>query len=81
MTLLAAAPDPLLPEGREIAWGSILVVIGVLAFGLQIYAAVKAFRAGDNGWGTGIVVSMIVPFGFVLAIAYLMQRRSATSHG
>ncbi|HVE94883.1 MAG TPA: hypothetical protein VNB24_08195 [Acidimicrobiales bacterium] len=53
----------------------IIVPFIILAFVLPIYAAVKAFQAGENGWGIGIVLGMLVPLGFVLAIVYLVQRR------
>ena len=40
---------------------------------LPIYAAIRAFNNQDSGWGIGILIGMLVPFGFVLAIVYLAQ--------
>jgi hypothetical protein len=57
----------------------ILVILGA-SFLLPIYAAIRAFNNGDNGWGIGILIAMFVPFGFILAIVYLVQQGSrATS--
>ncbi|HUR78690.1 MAG TPA: hypothetical protein VMZ22_12145 [Acidimicrobiales bacterium] len=54
----------------------VFLVIGAAAIALQIYAAVKAFNDGENGWGVGILVAMLVPLGFIVAIVYLVQRKS-----
>jgi uncharacterized Tic20 family protein len=44
---------------------------------LPIYAAVRAFNNGENGWGIGILIGILVPFGFIIGIVYLMQQRNS----
>ena len=53
----------------------VLMIFGVFLL-LPIYAAVRAFNNSDNGWGIGILIGMFVPFGFILAIVYLVQQNS-----
>ena len=61
--------------------GLLVVLVFFCAFLLlPIYAAIKAFNNSDNGWGIGILIGMFVPFGFILAIVYLVQQNSRTSY-
>jgi hypothetical protein len=54
----------------------LMLAIGLASTVLSICAAVKAFNDGENGWGVGILVAMLVPLGLIVAIVYLIQRRS-----
>lgn len=56
--------------------GFVLLVFFLVSIALPIYAAIRAFNRGDNGWGIGILIGMFVPFGVVIAIAYLVRSRS-----
>jgi hypothetical protein len=57
----------------------IILTFMVVSVALPIYAAVRAFNNSDNGWGIGILIGMLVPFGFILAIVYLAQQGSRTT--
>lgn len=56
----------------------LILAFFAVGIGLPIYAAVEAFRVGANGWGIGVLIAMFVPFGFILAIVYLAQRRTSS---
>lgn len=70
-------------ETVDVLGGPEFLIVAVLAGLLfaTVYGAYRAFTSGDTGWGTGILLSLVVGLGWLTAIVYLVtvdrRRRAA----
>jgi hypothetical protein len=52
-----------------------ILVVGVVSFGLTIWGAIDASKRGQTGWLIGMVIGFVFGVGWVVALVYLLAIR------
>jgi len=56
----------------------ILLIIGLLIY-CTVMGAYRAFKAGEKGWGWGIVGAWLFGLGWAVGAVYLLSRRNSAA--